>query len=99
MKKWRLVFYSWAVSLPPARPGQVGDSGQGEQAGLGGGRLQLPFVDVLQRGGNGAHVQLDAPSPVLHIPNFLEGSGWEPRSQGGWGVAPGAGWGHIPSIP
>ena len=48
--------------------------GKRGQLGLGGGRLQLPFVDVLQRRGNGAHVQLDAPSPVLHIPDFREGS-------------------------
>lgn len=42
------------------------------EEGLGGGGLQLPFVHIFQGGGNGAHVQLDAPSPVLHIPDFLE---------------------------
>lgn len=38
---------------------------------LGGGGLQLAFVHIFQRCGDGAHVQLDAPGPVLHIPNFL----------------------------
>ena len=75
--------------------------GEGRAVGLGGGRLQLPFVDVLQRSGNGAHVQLDAPSPVLHIPDLLQGGGGvrEPGSQGGRGVALGDGWGHFHSIP
>lgn len=52
----------------------------GRAEGLGGGRLQLPLVDVFQCSGDGAHVQLDAPSPVLHIPDFLGG---------GWGGSPG----------
>ena len=69
---WRLVFYSWAISLPPAHLGQEGGVGEGRATGPGGGRLPLPFVDVLQRGGDAAHVQLDFLSPVLHIPDFLE---------------------------
>ena len=56
-----------AYQLPPGRRDGVG----GREGGLGGGGLQLPFVHIFQCGGNGAHVQLDAPSPVLHIPDFL----------------------------
>lgn len=39
--------------------------------GLGWGRLQLSFADVFQGGGNGSHVQLNGPSPALHMPDFL----------------------------
>lgn len=71
------MFYLWPTSLPPMQEGKKRVWGRGERLGWGRGerlgwrRLQLPFVDVFQCGGNGAHVQLDAPSPVLHIPNFL----------------------------
>lgn len=37
----------------------------------GGGGLQLPFVNVLQGGGNGSHVHLDATCPVFHVANLL----------------------------
>lgn len=54
------------------------------EEGLRWGRLQLSFVDVFQGGGNGAHVQLDAPSPVLHIPDFLgRGGGGNPQTRVG----------------
>lgn len=55
---------------PSCPPGQVGGVREGRATGLGGGRLPLPFVDVLQHGGDGAHVQLDFLSPVLHIPDL-----------------------------
>lgn len=40
--------------------------------GSGAGGLQLPLVDVLQGGGDGPHVQLDAARPVLHVADLLE---------------------------
>lgn len=69
------------------------------EEGLRWGRLQLSFVDVFQGGGNGAHVQLDAPSPVLHIPDFLGGVVVVGIHKSGW-VECGLGneWGHFPPI-
>lgn len=42
--------------------------GEGRATGPGG-PTALPFVDVLQSGGDAAHVQLDFLGPVLH-PRF-----------------------------
>lgn len=62
------MFYSWPGLL---REG-MRDGGKGGAVGLRGEGGQLPFVDILQHVSNGLHVQLDALSPVLHIPDFLK---------------------------
>lgn len=43
----------------------------GGSGGSGAGGLELPLVDVLQGGGDGPHVHLDAASPVLHVADLL----------------------------
>ena len=45
---WRLVFYLWAIGLPPAHLGQVGGMRGREGSWARRGRLPLRFVDVRQ---------------------------------------------------